>query len=275
MYGDMHASSLQVADQKAVSKPGDDQGDDFVTRDQQLKFKQTKKDKGKRGNKGKGKKGKGKKGKNGKGPLPKKSRKRQILSAGSQPDNVAKKSKKEKIQAPEVEVDDSEVGTASVSKPSKPGKAKLPKAKAKAKAKTGKQPCTKTPTAKAKAKATAAPAPKRKPRGKAARLPGSELMSNPLRKNSLVKSLMDFAEKFPASLEDKDKELKAAVLAECSPLQWCKLMPYWSRNGCGVKVMNDDGKTYYDLHHFSFQSSSAPRRYKLAIAVRCAEIAVT
>ena len=121
MYGDMHASSLQVADQKAVSKPGDDQGDDFVTRDQQLKFKQTKKDKGKRGNKGKGKKGKGKKGKNGKGPLPKKSRKRQILSAGSQPDNVAKKSKKEKIQAPEVEVDDSEVGTASVSKPSKPG----------------------------------------------------------------------------------------------------------------------------------------------------------
>ena len=117
MYGDMHASSLQVADQKAVSKPGDDQGDDFVTRDQQLKFKQTKKDKGKRGNKGKGKKGKGKKGKNGKGPLPKKSRKRQILSAGSQPDNVAKKSKKEKIQAPEVEVDDSEVGTASVSQP--------------------------------------------------------------------------------------------------------------------------------------------------------------
>lgn len=270
----MHASSLQVADQKADSNPGDSKGDDdFVTRDQQLKFKQTKKDKGKRDKKGKGKKAKGKKGKNGKGPSPKKSRKRQILSAGSQPDAVAKKSKKGKVQATEVEVDDSEMGTPPVSESSSPRTAKLAKAKAKAKAKTDPNPRTKTAAAKRKAKAS--PAPKRKPRGRAVRLPGSELMSNPLRKNSLVKALMDFAKKFPASLEENEKQLKRAVLDELSPLGWCKLMPYWSRNGCGVKVMNDDWKTYYDLHSFTFQSSSAPRRYKLAIAVRCAEIAAT
>ena len=85
---------------------------------------------------------------------------------------------------------------------------------------------------------------------------------------------MTFARKFPEDLESQPNKLKAAVLDEMTPLQYCKLMPYWSRNGCGVKVLQEDETTWADVHSFSFNSSSAPRRYKLAVAVRCDELTV-
>ncbi|CAK9035525.1 unnamed protein product [Durusdinium trenchii] len=57
------------------------------------------------------------------------------------------------------------------------------------------------------------------------------------------------------------------------PLEWTKLMPYWTRNGCGVKVWDMEANQYMDRETFTFNCSSAPRRCKLAIAVRCAELA--
>lgn len=153
----------------------------------------------------------------------------------------------------------------------KPAKA-APARKAKAKAKA-------PSTAKKSNRETEAKPPAerkvRKPRAKKPTGPGADLPSNPLRKDSLVVSLMQFAEQFPVELEDQEKKLRKAILDAATPLQWTKLMPYWSRSGCGVKVLGEDEITFENFCSFSFNSSSAPRRYKLAVAVRCAEIAAT
>ena len=156
-------------------------------------------------------------------------------------------------------------------KPAKPAparKAKVPKAqekaqKSQAKPKNGKD----------ESKPTAEKKP-RKPRAKKPSGPGVDLPANPLRTDSLVTSLMEFAEKFPEALEDNETKLRKAILDETTSLQYTKLMPYWSRSGCGVKVLTYDG-SWENYMSFSFNSSSAPRRYKLAVAVRCAELAAT
>ena len=100
-------------------------------------------------------------------------------------------------------------------------------------------------------------------------------MENALRDDSLVKSLMDHARQFGPELEDDAAALKEAVKAVCVPLEWTKLMPYWNRCDCGLKVWDEDTETFKGRDTFSFRSSSAPNRYKLAVAMRCAEIAVT
>ena len=270
-----------------------------MTRSQQLSFK--KHTKGKKG-KNKGKNGKSKKGK-GKNGKPMKSRKRQILAAAS-----PKKTKKSQEQQDQ-EVENSEPSkprkgrctkespapVAKVSKASRKAKKQAiptggskvsPKAKAKAKAspKAKAKASPKGKVRKSRAAATDQEPLEEKPRKRAKtsrarqrNVPGADLPSNPLRKDSLTKSLMDFALKFPAECEHNETHLKAAILQEVNsrPLTWTKLMFYWSRNGCGVKVCQDDWKTYKDHCSFSFNSSSAPRRYRLAVATRCAEIAAT
>ena len=241
-----------------------------------------------------------------------KSRKRQILAAASP-------KKTEKSQDQDQEVDNSETckpRKRRVTKESPAPVAKKSKAAPKAKAKATPTGGSKVAKAKVSCKATAKAStrkpkvsrkgkarkskaaatdqeppedpeekePKKRTRKSSARqrnVPGAALPSNPLRKDSLTKSLMDFALKFPAECETNETHLKAAVLQEVRsevrsrPLTWAKLMFYWSRNGCGVKVLEDDWKTYRDHCSFSFNSSSAPRRYRLAVATRCAELAAT
>ena len=269
-----------------------------MTRSEQLSFK--KHNKGKKG-KNKGKNSKSKKGKGNKGK-PMKSRKRQILAAAS-----PKKTKKSQEQQDQ-EVENSEQSkprkrrcrkespapVAKVSKASRKAKAHAtptggskvsPKAKAKASPKAKAKASPKGKARKSKAAATDQEPPEEnqpRKRAKTSRarqrnVPGADLPSNPLRQDSLTKSLMDFALKFPADCEHNETHLKAVILQEVNsrPLTWTKLMFYWSRNGCGVKVCQDDWKTYKDHCSFSFNSSSAPRRYRLAVATRCAEIAAT
>eukprot|EP00438_Fugacium_kawagutii_P030833 Skav210394 [mRNA] locus=scaffold1416:13477:24645:+ [translate_table: standard] len=236
--------------------------EDFVGRDEQLRYKQAKKSTRRAGGKKKGKKGKGKKGKGkkagtkGKGVSPTKSRKRRILSTGSSAE-VSKKKRKAKKEA-EVEGDGDATGDAApapkVRSQKTKDKAVVPKSRKKAAKADEEEP--KVPKAKAKAKAEAKAKASAKKRGRKVRNAGSELMSNPLRENSLVRSLMAFAKQFPESLEGNPEGLKKAIREAQSPLEWTKLMPYWTRCGCGVKILNDDGKTYRDIHNFSFQSSS-------------------
>lgn len=251
--------------------------------------------KGKRG-KGRGKKqkkckkGKGKKGNKNKfakkspSPSPMKSRKRQILSAGSSQPAHKKKTIRTSKKDAAAEVGDDQLapGKSHEVPPAAPlGKAPKAAAKTRAKAKAKAFPKAKaSPKDKASPKNKAAPKAKvkkdqeKKRPGRTPRKPGSELPASQLRDNEIVSNLMTFARKFPEDLETQPNKLKAAVLDEMTPLQYCKLMPYWSRNGCGVKVLQEDETTWADVHSFSFNSSSAPRRYKLAVAVRCAELTV-
>lgn len=255
----------------------DDDDDDFVSRDSQLRIKQDKKGKGKKGSKktGKKRKSKAKKGKktqNKKGSSsPKKSRskKREILTQ-------AKTSAPKK---PRVQKDEEDVGH------DVPPTAEIPKRKRGKQHETAPKPAPKS-KAKAKAKATASAAkasshkeksktPKgtATKRGRKPRIPGSNLPSNPLRSNTLVTSLMDFAKQLPEELELEEKKLRRAIWGALSELQYTKLMPYWTRNGCGVKVWDHEAEGWKDIHTFTFNASSAPRRFKLAIALRCADLA--
>lgn len=212
-------------------------------------------------------------------PLKSKSRKREILASAGSSKAAAGSRKTRKTKNDENNADDGTDADASRTR------ARTPRAKAKTSAKPEK------PAAHGKAKAKASPKNAAKPkankpikkdaekpekkRGRTPRKPGFELPANPLRDNNTVKDLMKFAMQFPEALEHDLPKLKKNILEAMSPLEWTKLMPYWSRNGCGVKVLQMDDNTYVDTMTFTFNASSAPRRYKLAIAVRCAELAVT
>ena len=273
----------------APAPDGEHDEEDYVSRDEQLKFKQGKKQsrgtKGKKNIKANKKHKKTKAKKPGKKPVaksPTKSKKRQLLldaaKAKSPPANETAKAKKAKTKVEPEGIEGS---------PSTEGKVEKPRRARGATSKDTKE--TKNPRAKAKAKAAAkTPGPKgkakkdegkgaekkpRKPRAKKTSLPGAEFHSHELRSDGLVQELMKFAKQFPEELENNLEKLKEAINQAMTPLSWTKLMPYWSRNGCGVKELQDDMKTYVDVVSFSFNSSSAPRRYKLAVAVRCAEIA--
>ena len=258
---------------------------DFVTRNDQLNFKKARKEQGsqkrKANQKNKGKKS-GKKGKRAIKPTKSKSRKRQVLASAGSSQSVARGRKVRKTKDAVAGVD---ADAADTSAPST--RARAPKAQASAK------PDKPGPRRAAKAKASPKQAPKskrtkpikkdgkepaKKPaqkRGRTPRKPGFDLPANPLRDNATVKDLMKFAKQFPEDMEHDIPKLKKAILNAMTPLQWTKLMPYWSRNGCGVKVLEEDESTYIDRHTFTYNASSAPRRYKLAVAVRCAELAVT
>ena len=257
---------------------------DFVTRNDQLNFKKARKEQGSKKrkankeNKGKKSVKKGKKGtKTTKAKKPK-SRKRQVLASAGSSQTVARgrKVKKTKNAVADVDVDAADTSTPST-------RARTPKAKASAKpdkpgprraatAKSAPKPASKSKPTKPIKKDAKKPAQKR---GRTPRKPGFDLPTNPLRDNATVKDLMKFAQQFLEPLEHDIPKLKKAILSAMSPLEWTKLMPYWSRNGCGVKVLEEDGITYTDRHTFTYNASSAPRRYKLAVAMRCAELAVT
>lgn len=191
-----------------------------------------------------------------------------MLSAGSSPGpSTSKKSKR----------NDAKSQDSQVPKATPKGKAKTAKAKAEAKSKSKPAP-KKGREAGAKSKAS----PKAKAKGKAKAQPrsrskktGPHLMESALHDDSLVKSLMDHARQFGPELEHDTAALKEAVKAVRVQLEWAKLMPYWNRGDCGLKVWDEETESFKGRDTFSFHGSSAPNRYKLAVAVRCAEIAVT
>ena len=137
------------------------------------------------------------------------------------------------------------------------------------------------PGAKAKSKAKK-PAKKEKkkaeprPRGRQARVQtaADRLLDSPHRSDPVIKALMDFAIQFGPEWDHPDKfdEFKVQLKKSCTEgLKQAKLNCYWTRNGCGVKP----SATEADLHNFSWNSSRAPSRWKLAVAIRAGGLAVS
>lgn len=281
-----------IACQDADERGHDDSDEEgqvtFVLRDQQLRSKATKKEGRGKGKRGGGRGGKARKGKRGKGKgknaggkhAKRISKKRSLLTGASatekdhdqkprkrrtktpQPEAAALKNESESIDAKKVATRGRRKKDAEglAEEPSVSGAKALPKGKAKAKAKA--KAVTRAPKAKAKS------------RGRRNVSPEEALLSDPLRSDPIVKALMDFASQFPAELEmdgnhDKMKEAMNNALQE--PLNWCALNKYWTRNAAGVKILAAN----QDVHHFSFNFSTAASRHKLAVALRCAELAVS
>ena len=142
-----------------------------------------------------------------------------------------------------------------------------------------------TPRPKAKAKAKAKAAPKSSPKRRAApksspaapkakaRTRQDALLHNPARSDPIIKGLMDFATVFPDSMDDPENgsKFKTAVRETLPEHESCWYNIYWTRNSCGLK--HSEYKN--DIAHFSFNTDPAPNRWKTAIAVRCAFLAVT
>ena len=105
--------------------------------------------------------------------------------------------------------------------------------------------------------------------------PSSNLKANPWRDDSLTSSLMEFVQAFPPKLDGDKGKLKTAIQKKMMTHEWTRLMPYWSRSACGIKVLQEDLETFKPSFTISFTSSSAPERFKMAMAVRCADLAVT
>ena len=244
----------------------------FVSRDDQLRFKSTKKEarKDKKSKSESKKPGKGGKRKQKKSRKPKskakKSRRRQILSAASA---AAKPAAEE---ACEVVAERKRKGK----KEEAAAAAEIPAAPAK--------------NLKAKAKAAAAKEPKKRPAEQGAKPKGAAkkrktsseeaMVHRPLRMDDIVKALMEWALQFPEKFEDSGAKaaFRAAVREALVPLTFCSLNVYWTRCGCGVKQPSSEGDdldkvTKKDVCHFSWNSSPAAPRHKLAVAIRCAELA--
>ena len=120
---------------------------------------------------------------------------------------------------------------------------------------------------------------KAKAKASARRNPTDALLQNPLRNDTVVLSLVHWAKKFGPEFEGKDQldNFKKTVRGELQPLEATSLNIYWSRCGCGVKATEEGQPSYNcaDIHNFSFNTGLAPFRWKSAIAVRCAELAVS
>ena len=199
----------------------------------------------------------------------KRSRKLQILSAGSASSPYAeptepepkkpKKSRKPKDKCEE---------TAAAKKAS-------PKAKAAAKRAT---PKTKAAAKKAAAKPKAKGEPKA--RAKRSRKTAVDaLLESPFRHNELISELKEWVEWFGPEYDppDQKNKFKAAVRESLFPLTKTFLNIYWSRCGCGVKNSCDSHAAYKakDWCNFGFNQGLAPQRWKMAMAVRCAEMVVS
>ena len=141
-----------------------------------------------------------------------------------------------------------------------------PKSKAKAAPKKGgkRKQCDSDTSA---ADTTAPTQKAKKPRNKASEMPE---LSSPLRDPDMTQLLQDWAKQFPEKLEGKQAKLKRAVRAALTPLEKTRLVLYWTRNACGVRVLS----CKKDSLHFTFNSWPTAGRFKLAVAVRCAELAV-
>ena len=201
----------------------------------------------------------------------KRSHKLQILSAGSASSPHAeptepkpKKSKKSRKKTNKFE----ETATAKKAAP----KAKVAATRAAPKAKTAAKKAAAKPKPKAKGKPKAGAKRSRKTAVDA-------LLESPFRHNELIRELKEWVEFFGPEYDQPDQKnkYKAAVRESLYPLEKTSLNIYWSRCGCGVKNAVDSQAAYKakDWCNFSFNQGLAPARWKMAMAVRCAEMVVS
>ena len=286
----------------------DDMNDDwgFVTRDDQLKFKSTKKRtrRTKPGVKGKRKNKKGKTNKTSKKPKSKKNapKEPEEPEEGSQEEAKNKKpptripvGRKRKVltspqkrckvksasSAPDKQPQCFGPGHDDTATPAKRGKTPMAKVKAKAKTKATCKAAA-SPKAKNTCKNKVKKAPKgeatpKKTRGrKAVRNTGDdyweEQKQSPLFSAEMVKELEEFALRFDTSLDVKGQKFKEFCSAQQDKELWYhRLNRYWTRMTCGV-TLKETGK---DVLHFGFTSSCACDVHKMAISVKCAMISAT
>lgn len=211
------------------------------------KNKQKKNKKGEKSKQSKSKKSKSKKSnaKSAKALSPK-TKRRKILQATS--DSPAKTKTKQAQKS------------TSSKQPSKPSKAKRKAGKADQAIKTNQ------PSKKANKSASSQPS-KGIPRGKAKQYAGTP--ADPAWVEELRAFGHQSGQDTPAVTSPEFKERLRGLLAQ--NLTWTALNLYWTRCGCGVTVWNDEGGSY-DIHSFSFGSSTAAPHHKLSVAAKCAEI---
>ena len=66
-------------------------------------------------------------------------------------------------------------------------------------------------------------------------------------------------------------KFKATLRSNLADLDWTAYNLYWTRATCGIKNKEQS----VDLHHFSFSASTASPSFRIAVAAKCGEIAVT
>ena len=274
--------SLQVpaeVGEDGVDGEGEYGSVEFVTRNDQLKFKQAAKTKHGKGPGPKTAKG-GKTGKKGrkskKGKKPRKvaaskegspsKRKLETLRQANQTKSVV-----EEDWHPEEDVE-----------PKKPKRSKgwntdtsaataKPKGKAKSKAANTTRKTPKAAKAKAQPKVPSSGSGKGRGRGRGRGARAASGAESDLFDVKLVDQFNEFGKLFDRKASIKSPKFKSQVRANVAEPEHFSYNNYWSRTSCGVKSTRQDK----DIAHFIFTQSSAPDAIKCAIAVKCAEIYAT
>ena len=275
-----------------------EEGQDYVTRDQQLKKKAS--TKGKRKQNTKNKKGKGKKcrKKGGKGGKVKRARSRQLniirahscspqsktkrrnddaentMDASMVPSgSSAVKGKRRKTAKAEQAVPKTPVTSNVDSAQSAPA----PKRKAKAKAAPKSKAKNKTPKPKVAAKAKAKAKSRGRPKSQAndPKVIRAQLMGDAKYAKHQVDDITSFCDHVTSQAGDKptSPEFKKFVrsLIPDHFQSYAIQNIYWTRGSVGVM----DWATGRDILHFSFNQSAATEAARMAAAVKCAIIAAT
>ena len=291
----MHELTEAIGAGSKADKEKED-GEEVLTRDEQLRFKASSKVKRSAGESGKGKKAKSNKGK-GKKKSKAKGKKRGTDSKGiSRKRQVLRKSKRTKDDKDDYEPAKDEGGETSeelppkqikrprkTREPTKPKKTDQrakdpvkPKAKAKGKAKAKASP-TKGTRSKADPKAKVKASPKAKAscrRGK--KKVGSEASLEDQKNHEhysaeLVDKLVSFAKQVDTGANVKSEAFKVGMRKKLVEMNGYRLNIYWTRQSCGV-TNTTEGK---DLGTFSFNGSSASDAERIAVAIKCSELMVT
>lgn len=293
-------SSNGIADPTSSTTPS------FVTRNDQLLFKQKSKGKDEKGKKGKGRKGKGKKkgkkakqvkqtkktkkvGKKHKADTSKSSKdqntetetpgkkkakvdlaeKPSSLSPSKRKIGILRKAKSNKSNSP--------VESSPTKVPARKGtKGTKGTAKAKSKAKASKEEVqtveNKKPKAKAKAKAKATAKAKNHDKPAKTKVKQTnEEQGECLDDDGLVTLFTDFALSFDIVEKATGDKFKKELRAHLPQFDHMALNIYWTRSSCGVRSPSE-GK---DIAHFSFSSCPCEDLYKTAVAVKCGELLAT
>eukprot|EP00435_Cladocopium_sp_Y103_P051419 s217_g16.t1 len=131
---------------------------------------------------------------------------------------------------------------------------------------TGRKGSHKMPTAKAKAKASA----KSRARSSSSRAnKKAKTKHDELFDEEVMTQLMEFSARFNKDADFKTDVFKTFMRSQVTLPEGFSLNLYWTSASCGVK----DKEAKRDIHSFTFNSIPAPHVWRLAVAVKCAEIA--
>ena len=119
------------------------------------------------------------------------------------------------------------------------------------------------PKAKAKAKSASARASSSKRMANMAKTKHSELFDG-----TLTDQLSAFAKTFSPDSDFKSDVFKTFMRSQVDPPENFPLNIYWTSASCGCK----DKAQSKDIHSFTFNSVPSPHVYRLAVAVKCAEL---